>query len=392
MYSVFGWFLLFDLGIGSGLKNKLTIALAKGDIPLAKKYVSTAYISIGILILILIVLFLAVFPFINWVNFFNATGFEENKFRLIVLICGVCTLLAFLINLVHSILYSSQKIGRSNILLFISQFLLLLITYFFKAFHVNNFFLIISVFVTVPLLANSIYTFYAFKKSYKEIKPSFKLYNKISLNDILGFGLKFFVLQLSLLVIYCTDNIFISHLYTPSKVTEYNIVVRYFSVITVVFSVITSPMMALYTDAFTKDDYSWIRVQVKRLTKIWALLIGGVICMFFVSSFVFHIWLGKSFNVSSFLVMFVGIYTLECIWISIFSVPINGIGKIKLQVIYSAVAAVVNILLILFFHKLLNNVNSIVIANIVTLLVPCCLAYIQYKLVITKRSKGIYDK
>ncbi len=219
------------------------------------------------------------------------------------------------------------------------------------------------------------------------------MYNKISLNDILGFGLKFFVLQLSLLVIYCTDNIFISHLYTPSKVTEYNIVVRYFSVITVVFSVITSPMMALYTDAFTKDDYSWIRVQVKRLTKIWALLIGGVICMFFVSSFVFsYLARGNLLMYPRFLVMFVGIYTLECIWISIFSVPINGIGKIKLQVIYSAVAAVVNILLILFFHKLLNNVNSIVIANIVTLLVPCCLAYIQYKLVITKRSKGIYDK
>ena len=392
MYSVFGWFLIFDLGIGSGLKNKLTIALAKNDIVLAKKYVSTAYISIGILVIILIGIFLILFPFINWVGFFNAPGFEEKSFGSIVLICGICTLVAFVINLVHSILYSSQRVGVSNLLLFIPQFLVLIITYVLKCLHVHSLLLVISFFVAIPLLSNMAYTLYAFKKTYKEISPDFKFYDRASLDDILGFGLKFFVLQVSLLVIYFTDNIFISHFYTPSKVTEYNIVVRYFSVITVVFSVITSPMMALYTDAFAKDDYQWISRQVKKLTKIWGLLIVGAFCMFFLSSFAFHIWIGNSFNVPPLLVMFVGVYTIQCIWISIFNVPINGIGKIKLQVTYSFIAAIANILLILFLHKLLNNVNSIVIANIITLLVPSGLAYIQYRLVITKRSKGIYDQ
>ena len=48
--SIIGWFALVDIGLGSGLRNKLAEALAKNDILLAKKYVSTTYFSLGIFV------------------------------------------------------------------------------------------------------------------------------------------------------------------------------------------------------------------------------------------------------------------------------------------------------------------------------------------------------
>src|SRR5512135_2482246 len=41
--SLMGWFGFFDIGIGNGLRNKLSEALANNDTRQAKIYVSTSY-------------------------------------------------------------------------------------------------------------------------------------------------------------------------------------------------------------------------------------------------------------------------------------------------------------------------------------------------------------
>jgi O-antigen/teichoic acid export membrane protein len=392
MFSVFGWFLVFDLGIGTGLKNKLTIAIAKNDIPLAKKYVSTGYVAIGALLLMLSLLFLIAVPFINWVAFFKLPVEDSGGFLWIVAVFGTVTLMSFLFNLIHTVLFAYHKIGLSNLLLFLPQFSLLLLTYLFKYLHVSSFFVVALAFILTPLFFNLIYTVVLFTGRYKMIRPSLKQYDRRYLKDILVLGLRFFAVQIAGMVIFSTDNIFISHLYSPARVTEYNIVIRYFSIIGVVFSVITSPMMALYTHAIAKDEYNWVRKQVAKLIKMWFVFIFISAGMVLVSSFVFHIWIGASFNVPIAFVILIALYMLQNIWNNIFVVPVNGMGKIKLQVIYSFASAVINIPLILFFHRLFNSINSIVLANIISLSIGSAFAYIQYKLTITKRDKGIFAK
>jgi len=392
MYSVFGWFLVFDLGIGNGLKNKLTTALAVGDNALAKKYVSTAYVSVGVLTLLLTTVFLILFPFVNWIAFFNAPEFSESRFAWVVLLCCVCTLFSFLTGLIHAVLSSYQKIGLSNIIVFVPQLLLLLTMYAFRHFHIDNFFLIISVFVGLPLFVNLLYSFYAFHKPYKAISPTYRSYDRLFLKDIMGLGLRFFAVQVSGLIIFSTDNIFISHLYSPEKVTEYNIVVKYFSVLAIVFAVITGPLLALYTDAFAKNDYAWVKNQVSRLVRLWYVFIGIACFMVFVSPVIFHWWIDPSFDVPLLLVVFIGLYTIQGIWNVIFVVPSNSMGKIKLQVIYSAAAAIINVPLILLFHKYFGSINSIVVANIISLSIGSILAYMQYRRTITKVDRGIFTK
>jgi O-antigen/teichoic acid export membrane protein len=43
MSSMIAFFSFFDVGIGNGLRNKLSEALANGDTNLAKVYISTSY-------------------------------------------------------------------------------------------------------------------------------------------------------------------------------------------------------------------------------------------------------------------------------------------------------------------------------------------------------------
>ena len=51
--SIIAWIGFFDLGFGNGMRNKVAEAIAKGDVELAKRYVSTTYFAIGAIVAIL---------------------------------------------------------------------------------------------------------------------------------------------------------------------------------------------------------------------------------------------------------------------------------------------------------------------------------------------------
>lgn len=48
--SIIGWMAFFDIGFGSGLRNKFAEAVAKGEHELARIYVSTTYAIMSIII------------------------------------------------------------------------------------------------------------------------------------------------------------------------------------------------------------------------------------------------------------------------------------------------------------------------------------------------------
>jgi O-antigen/teichoic acid export membrane protein len=50
IYALVGWLTMFDLGLGNGLKLKLTEAFSKKKYREAKKLITTAYVLIGSLL------------------------------------------------------------------------------------------------------------------------------------------------------------------------------------------------------------------------------------------------------------------------------------------------------------------------------------------------------
>ncbi|MBW1703353.1 MAG: hypothetical protein JRJ50_14810 [Deltaproteobacteria bacterium] len=69
--SVAGWFSFFDIGLGNGLRNKFTEAMAKDDKRLGKIYVSTTYVILGAIVCTVFLIFATVHPFITWSRVFN---------------------------------------------------------------------------------------------------------------------------------------------------------------------------------------------------------------------------------------------------------------------------------------------------------------------------------
>ena len=66
--SVLAWILNFDLGIGNGLRNHLTRTYTEGNLEESKKYLSSAYISVGFVCLVVSIIFMFSFKFLTLHN------------------------------------------------------------------------------------------------------------------------------------------------------------------------------------------------------------------------------------------------------------------------------------------------------------------------------------
>jgi O-antigen/teichoic acid export membrane protein len=58
MSSILGWVMWLDIGLGNGLRNRFALALAHDDKELARSYVSTTYLFVGLISIGLFLVFL----------------------------------------------------------------------------------------------------------------------------------------------------------------------------------------------------------------------------------------------------------------------------------------------------------------------------------------------
>ena len=109
--NIITWITMFDLGIGNGLRNKLTDAFTKKDIKREKELISSTYIFTSVFSIVLTICCIVLSTIVNWNRFLNIDEkiieLSQMKLSMAIVLGGVC--LHFLTKLVTSILYAEQK-------------------------------------------------------------------------------------------------------------------------------------------------------------------------------------------------------------------------------------------------------------------------------------------
>ncbi len=329
--SILGWINFMDIGLGHGLRNKLAEALAKGETSRAKTYVSTAYTSITILCFGIFLIFLIINHFINWCSFLNIKTFDEDL-NMIALVVFSMFSLQFALQLINSIMLSTQQSARVSLFNMIANLLVLVATFFIVRYARQSLFLLAFIFSVIPVIVFLVVNIFYFKTKFRDFAPNFRYFDREALKDVLHLGVKFFIIQISVLVLYQTSNVLICRYLTCDLVTPYNIAYRYFSIITISFSMIVAPYWSAYTEAYVKKDFKWIKKTLRQSLRMWVLFVFAAILMLLVSDKVYHYWIYKKnitvdFNISFFMMLYVLIITFG----SVFMMFLNGIGEIKMQ-------------------------------------------------------------
>lgn len=390
--SVLNWILNFDLGIGNGLRNNLAKTISEKNYVQAKKYISSAYISIGILCLIILTVFIVVFNYINWNRVFNIDSNIVSQKALLntVKIVFIGIVLQLFFKLISSILYALQKSSVNNFLSLCTSIITVVMVSIIPSKDNEANIICMAIIhvlaVIVPLLVATVVVFAG--KTLRKCMVSIKAFSFRHAKDVLSLGGLFLFVQIAYMLIMNTNEYLITVAYSSDAVVDYQIYYRLFSLGSSVFSLAMTPVWSAVTKAFTEKNQMWIISLTRKLLMLAAL---GTICEFLLIPFlqiILKIWLGnQSIDVNYIYATVFAIFGSLMIFSSALSSIANGIGELKTQAIAFSFGAILKIILSLVFVTIFNSWIGVVIANTITVFVYCIAQPIALKKALSANVK-----
>lgn len=389
--SILLWLSFFDVGFTLGLRNKLTEALAKGDIVKGKKMVSTTYAIMVVIFIPLCVILEFLVPYVNWSDLLNIQQtYNETIVQVMqVLVISFCFQMIF--NVLGTVLTSFQKVALSGMFPVIGNFLSVIVIYILTKTTQPSMMNLAMTVSYLPLLVLVISSVYMYRNSLSSVSPNIKYVDFSLVKELFSLGAKFFVIQVQVLVMYQATNILISNISSPGDVTAYNIAYRYVGTAMMVFTLVISPLWPAFTEAYTKSDFEWMQRTYRKMSRLYKWVALMIILMIICSPLVYKLWIGRTDVVPFSMSLLVGLYMLSSSWDSLQVNLINGIGKVKLQSYLTLVGIFLHIPLSFLLGRYigaLGVVTSMLLINVVY----ASFFTVQIRKIISRRATGIWNK
>lgn len=374
--SVLNWILNFDLGIGNGLRNHLTQALARKDLPEAKRYLSSAYVSVGTICLFLSLSLFVVFGFVDWNTVFSISADIVSPKALLwsVRIIFIGIILQMFFKLVTSVLYAIQKSSLNNFLHLCATAAtlatVLIIPSKSNDENMITMAIVHSIASVLPFAIASVVVFSG--KTLRKVLPSVKHFSISHAKAVLSLGGAFLIIQIAYMIVMNTNEYLVSFFSDNSDVVDYQIYHRLFALGSTIFALMLTPIWSAVTKAIAEKNVPWVKSLYKKLLLIGA---GVCLCEFLLVPFLqfaINLWLGDNAIVVNPLygLAFAGLGSVLIIS-SVFSNIANGLGALKIQLICFVSGAFIKPILAWGMVTFTGSWIGVIIANIICVLIYC---------------------
>lgn len=384
------WASLCNLGIGNGLRNKISEYVALNEIEKVKKTIGSAFYIAFILALVVILIAGIFFLFIfnpQWL--FNDQLNNISDVRLAFFLTSLFFSVNFITGLFSSIYLGLQKsyvatfVQLLNIAVFC--FLIFLITKLSIPSLVSN----VAICYGTAMVLSNFFPFFLLRKNSQIWPPIYsRKNNNIETKSLMNTSFGFLFLQISTLLFFCSDSFIIARLLGAEQVTEYSIANKLFFFIIAVFSILLIQVWNAITHAKTQNNHIWITRAVK---KLYACLIPifliSIIIAYFFDKITFF-WIGSTFSLSPLFLYLFALYTFSHCLNAIYANVLNGLSRVKIQMIAYSLAGCFNIVLSFCFVKVFAlGILGIILSKTICIMFTCSLCYWDYKRYIIDKSK-----
>lgn len=389
--SILFWINTFDIGLGNGMRNYLTEAISQKNYSLGKRYISTTLSLLTLIALVIGGVVLVPLLTIDFNKFFNTEAISNFDLRNAMIVAISVTLCNFVLKNIGFIYVAMQKYAINDFLSVLGNVVSLGIIFLLTKFTTGHLIYVVLAYTATQCIIFCLAAIPLFRK-HPELRPAFKFFDKSLSHKIVGKGLGFFVIQISsCLVIFGAANIFITQFCGPSAVTTYNIAYKFFNLLVIAYTIILSPMWNAYTDAYVKGDMRWIEQTFNRALKLWGLSVVGGCIMLAGCQIFYHLWVGEKvivpFTVSLSTLIYVCFFNLNnCV-----TYLINGLNKIRVQIITSLVFTALYIGIALFLGKELG-IEGVVLSMAGSYACMSLIHLYQCRLLIKEKAKKIWNK
>lgn len=391
MTSVLFWIGGFDIGLGNGMRNYLAEAISKQDYALGRKYISTTFLLLSIIAILLLLAGFVSISQMNFCEFFNTRSVGNVELRSAMFIAVGFTLVNFVVKNIGFIYVAMQKYAVNDFLNVSANVISLVIIFVLTKVTSGNLQYVVLAYTSTSCLAFVLAAIPLFRK-HPELKPSMKFFDKNLSREIIGKGIGFFVIQItSCIVLFGAANVFITQYCGPESVTTYNIAYKFFNLEIIGYTIILAPMWNAYTDAYVKGDMLWVEKTFRRALGFWALSVVAGMLMLLCCRFFYELWVGDKVDVP----MSVSICTF--IYVCMFNLNncatylINGFNKIRVQIITSLFFTILYVLVVPIFGRK-QGIDGIVLTMAASYFMMAVIHLYQCRLLIKKKANGIWNK
>ncbi len=360
--SILSWISYFDIGIGNGLRNRLTESINshKGD---ERKLASSAYAIITLIMGMLTILFAIVASRLDWLRILGVKSSEEDLAS-IVIISFTFVAFNFILSLCKNILFAYQNAAAVSEMELAVQILNLVGLLIVKNFISGNLFVIVVIYGVSMIIVNLVTSIILFVR-HNEVVPKLSAIDMRTGKSLLNLGMKFFVIQICALVLFTTDSLIISILYGASDVTPYSTTNKLFQMIIGIHAAMMGPIWSAVTKEKALGNFQKINNMTRKLVLLIIPFALGTCLLVFIFRPVMRFWLQQELTFDNGLIIFGALYCILSIWCNTYSFIANGLEIMKQAMIIAVIQAVVNLPLSLLFAEVFQMKSSGVLAGTV---------------------------
>ncbi|WP_288759805.1 hypothetical protein [uncultured Veillonella sp.] len=339
LLGVLSWVNYLDIGIGPGLRNKLTESVSLGDMKAFRSYLSSGIAMIGGICFCIFIIFLGGLQIINLNAFLNTNDINGYLLYYSTLYTGIIVLLLFFFSIMDQVYNAFQKTALPGMVGVIQSILMLGMVYYLTYFNYRSMLYFIIAFGFSALISKLGICIWFFSK-HKQLLPHYNLINSSHMKGLVTLSGKFMLLNLTCIFIYSSANFMITLRLGPEFVRDFDVVFRVFYFISTLYFFMFNPLWSAYTDAYVKKDFIWIQKTLKRTTLLIIPVSVVVVVVGLNINFITKLWTGLELDIPGSLPITIGFYTIGLYWLANWNYFINGSGLVNIEIIVSVIAAV----------------------------------------------------
>ena len=257
--------LVLDLGVANALTNFISEGYARNDREHASRYASNALFLMVALAIILGLIARLLWPFLNWYSIFHLSSRDEAaSVSRAVAAALVIILIDLPARLGVKILGGYQEVRTANLFAAVGS--------------IGN---LVSIIVLVHMRAglpamvagsasalvgaDALCLLWLFWIHKPWLRPRVAHLNRAAAYRMMQLGTEFFLLQLSGLIVFNSDNLVITHYLGPAEVARYSIAWRLVGYAAIIQSLIAPALWPAFAEAFDRNDMAWLRKTWKAL-------------------------------------------------------------------------------------------------------------------------------
>jgi len=298
----------------------------------------------------------------------------------------------FVLKLATSVLQAIQRHGYNNVIALVTQIYGLVAIYSLTKLTSGSLFKLCLVFGSKSAIVLAIVSVLLYCGSLKNIRPRLRYFSIGKASPLFKLGIWFFVAQVLYLIVHQSSSILVIQFFGPEDVTIYNLAKKYITLSASLFIMVLSPYLTAFTEAYVKKEFTWITKTMHNIRKIWLLSSLIVVVMVIAHKPLFNIWVGDSVSIPLSLIVLLGVSSILGALSSQYTLFLNGIGKVRMQVYVGAIQAILFIPLSYLFYRLGVGLASIALVNILNSVVFVWVFRHQYRLLIESRAQGVWNK